>query len=83
MLPIKHVGIEAVSIFAPLINHAVHLPFVQLETIKHLVLVPQGSKETLIDNVTKVRNPYNLQIYKISNIISLENFQQVHLNLYS
>ena len=68
VLPIKHVGIEVVSIFALLISHAVHLQFVRLEITKHLVLVHQGLKETLIDNVTKVRNMYNFQIYRISNI---------------
>ena len=55
MLRIKHVEIEAASIFALLINHAVHLLFVQLETIKHLAHVHQDLKEIRTGNVTKVR----------------------------
>ena len=70
VLPIKHVGIEAASIFALLINHVVHLPFVRLEITKQLALVRQGLKVTLIDNVTKVRNLNDFQIHKISNILS-------------
>ena len=56
VLRIKHVEIEAASIFALLINHAVHLLFVQLEIIKHLAHVHQDLKEIRTDNVTKVRN---------------------------